>query len=242
MAIYQAKWICPALCGCEIRIHADWAHDSVEENGETVQHAFPKEGTITDIQLVNACSFHDHYLTDPLPADPYQGCPGYFKLTGTESPVEKLFIMLYKFSGGVHKPDTCDCQAYVCSNRFSLTQEYKDHPVHSKKCKFHLDDTDHQKAIDECRLHNETKALIKQSHPELSTEFVMLGDHKVILNDTSKLTLDSLGVDYSEPSWELKDCDLSFDKSRNLVIEVKSQNVNLTDVELTLAALDVTVK
>ena len=82
-------WICPALCGCELDIDAEWSSDAVMVGGRPVMHQHPRTGTIQAVTIAAVCAEHEHFCTDALPADPYDGSPGYLQLT-TQTNLRRL--------------------------------------------------------------------------------------------------------------------------------------------------------
>lgn len=262
------NWKCH--CGCEIKINAEWQHEPVSEGGNWVVYGFPVEDTIKDMEIVNVCLDHINFLTDPLPPDIYEYngemSIGLIKLTAQKyvqhmidmgrplkvslldptqaTPAQKLLIQLWvcqgEVSGGVL--DTCNCSVTYIAHRYTREGEFKEHPHFSTKCHHHKDDVDHQDAVTENYLKRDTLKAIRENHPELTQEFVQLGEHKVVLNNTSKSTLDTLGIDYSNSIQEiLPEIKVEFDDQRKLSVTLP-KDIDPTALVATLLSLDVTIK
>ena len=177
-------WICPALCGCEIELVADWSEPiTYDALGRSVSYRHPIGYTITNLTIINVCAAHDSYKTDPLPKDPYGGAPGYMSIPVNPTEAEALYIRLYQYSGGTWKPDTCGCTIYQCSNRFLDDSKHLEHSIHTKRCKFHSNDIDHSVVIKE----NSDKELIKQ---QIKDDYGLTDDDiKWSFEDDRSLTL-----------------------------------------------------
>ena len=150
--------------------------------------------------------------------------------------------MLYQYSGGVIKLDTCGCSVYACTNRFDITSETKHHSKHSKHCQHHLADTDNIQALAENRLKNDTLKTIREKHPELTQEFIELGGQKVVIDQEVRDKLPAKLL--ADAVWELKpDVNLSFDNKRKLTVTLPA-SIDPTTLKDTIAtdALDVAVK
>lgn len=236
------KFIPPGLCGCELEIDSEWHHEAVDG----IMYGWPKEDTIKNIQILNICSIHSHFLTDPLPPDIYEyngemwvgtlklitqqyvqhmidiGRPLNVPLLDSTlaTPEQKLYINLWieNGKGGVNKiNEICECQIYSSGHRYTDFQIPLEHPIHSKHCKFHTNDIGHVQVLAEAKLMADTKSSIQLNHPELTQQYVMMGDTKVIVDINSQGTLDALGIDYSNPTVEfVPDFKISFDNNRQL--------------------------
>lgn len=139
----KRNWVCPALCGCELSIVAEWSSE-LTSDGKMYQH--PKGGTITDIQIVNVCA-DDNSLTKGIENDPYGGRPGYMKIPDNPTPAECLYINLYSCHGNTWTL-SCGCTMYKSFDKNdSYPEEIIDHPVHTNKCEEHKAELDFTKAI-----------------------------------------------------------------------------------------------
>ncbi len=143
-------FVCPALCGCELRITGEWAHPP---DADGKYHAFPirkpipgKPSSVRSIEIVSVCPTHAQWQTDPLPADPYGGAAGYYDIPAAPTPEEKLFIRFYRYVGA-SSTLFCRCKTGVVVDRETGVASHLVHPQHSQRCKDHADDTDHAKAI-----------------------------------------------------------------------------------------------
>lgn len=143
-----AIWICPALCGCEIRMTANWATDPTEDTGRRVSYQHPRPFSITAMAIEHVCAAHDHLRTEPLSADPYGGRPGYIRLPLADpTEAQRLYIHLYAYSGQRYTPDTCRCRIYECVDRRDQTATIHQHPRHTSRCQHHQhDDAQHSAA------------------------------------------------------------------------------------------------
>ena len=139
-------WICPALCGCELRIAASWVDAQPDEDGtgRAVSFRHPVPNTLTDVTVVSVCVEHAALTTAPFPADPYYGALGYIRpVPANPTEGERLYIHLFRFTGQKFKPDTCDCRLYQHVDRANnVVAEPRRHVKHSLKCQHHVDDTD----------------------------------------------------------------------------------------------------
>lgn len=155
-------WICPALCGCEIRLTADWVKDVADDDGSgrAVSYQHPVPFTARTAEIVATCPTHDPLRATPLPADPYGGCPGYVRLplpTPTEALV--LYVHLYRYTGQRMTPTTCKCRIYEARDRFAPTDtpvQRPAHAKHSRHCEHHQGDTGHVRAMEEHKRMNDT--------------------------------------------------------------------------------------
>jgi len=143
MVIAERIWICPALCGCELRLTALWPDVAdADGTGRAVAFAHPVPGTITAVSVVAVCPVHTSLQTDPFPAVPFYGSPGYLPIPATPTAAERLYIHLYRYSGNLWKPDTCGCSVYYCHDRArSESSTTPQHHRHTKKCVHHVADT-----------------------------------------------------------------------------------------------------
>lgn len=134
---------------------ADFPDDPIIENNRVVSYRFGHNPTN---MVATACAQHAQYLNWDVPADPYQGRPGYLTPPQNPTPAEKLYMYLYRFTAQNTKiKDSCKCVIAEYADRFdadSLT--IHQHPHHTKKCPHHLNDDDqhttarneHKKLVD----------------------------------------------------------------------------------------------
>lgn len=145
-----AIWIPPSLCGCELRLTADFLDGSVI-NGISYRH--PKPFSITDIEIVNICSGHQKQsLSMPdtsvlMEIDKYTGQPfqqrGYLQHPiANPSPAQCLYEFLSRFGGQTHGyPCGCSAHQFVDRTQNPSAITYLLHPLHTKKCLKHKNDT-----------------------------------------------------------------------------------------------------
>lgn len=202
-------------------MNAEWSE--APANGVSYRH--PRPFTITDIQIVNVCATHAALVTDPLPSDPYfrpdptadngkySGgylCVGaacihpdpsgrplhtpkpYAELTDAE----RLYVHLYRYSGGLVRWDTCECRSYACGDRLEPeTVSFPHHPVHPRhKCRFHeLDDDEHTQARQENVLKNVAVTSVEEA------------------------------LQAKDPILTAQEIEWSFDAARNLIVTVPTR-------------------
>ncbi len=149
--IQTAIWIPPSLCGCQLRMMADFTDSSVVD-GISYRHPIPF--TITDIQLVNICAKHKpNTLAMPsisglMETDKITGLPfqrrGYLKHPIVNpTPAQCLYTFLSQYSGGLHR-HSCGCQSFWFGDE-GVGKDKKvihlDHPRYtSQKCLVHKAD------------------------------------------------------------------------------------------------------
>ena len=158
-------WVCPKMCGCEININADWSNDPVDYNGASSSFQHPIPYTITEMSIKNVCAEHASLTTAELPADPYNGCPGYIKLP-IDNPTEaqKLYIQLYRYNGQRLKPDTCGCKIYQVWDDIAQVISVTPHP-NTVKCPRHqADDALHTQAFTDSRMKQRVSQLLLQDN------------------------------------------------------------------------------
>lgn len=165
----RVLWRSPSLCGCEFSIVANWTQAPQKENGVFVSYQHPIPFSILSIEVVNLCPNDAAAINAwTLPADPYNGAPGYLKVPPNPTNPEKAYIYLYRYSANLHRLDTCDCKTYNYFDRFDAanTQGYIPHPVHTEKCSFHVGDyDDHAIALTEMRVKNLVLGVIAEEYP-----------------------------------------------------------------------------
>lgn len=142
-----AVWIPPSLCGCQLRITADFTDGSIVD-GVTYRHPIPF--TITDIQLINVCLGHTpQTLAMPdviglFDRDLINGgtkqSRGYLKYPiDNPSSAQCLYTFLSQYGGQTHSfPCGCKGHQLVDENK---NISYMNHPLHSRKCSSHKNDT-----------------------------------------------------------------------------------------------------
>lgn len=140
-------WIPPSLCGCQLRMGANFVENSVND-GISYRHPIPF--TINKLEIVSVCDAHKQYsevmtATDHLfDIDNITGESvqrrGYLRHPiENPTPAECLYTHLSRFGGQTHRLD-CGCQAhqFVDENK-NIT--YLHHPHHARKCHRHKYDT-----------------------------------------------------------------------------------------------------
>lgn len=185
-------WICPALCGCELEITAEWPADSlvIDGNGRKTSHMFPKgmvgkqgqeKQFIQSINVVNICPLHiglDQTMPDTS---------GFFDMNNDDgalrqnrgyllypianpTPGEILFTNLYGFLGRRQRSATCGCEMYnpvqTDQRRENVVElAHRKNPHLTKKCRHHLNDTDdHQACLAEnAKLGQVLREILKSS-------------------------------------------------------------------------------
>ena len=169
-----AVWLCPALCGCEVAIEADWVRPPKQIAGRAISYAHPIPGSVRALGAHAVCAAHAHFRTDPLPADPYGGSPGYLAVPAAPGPTEKLYIRLFRYVGNRFQPDTCECRIYLCHDRLGLEPTRTlPHLEHTRKCRHHaLDDDQHTHAQEENQRKNRAVGRLREQLPALTDDDV----------------------------------------------------------------------
>ena len=226
--IQKAIWICPALCGCEIEMTANWVHDLFQRGNDTISYGHPVPYTISDLMVHAVCAEHDHLQIDPVAENPYFiseedfinliehfdvqdeatyheianiSKRGYIGVPPNPTNAEKLYIGLYNYSSILHGLDTCQCKIYKVHRRDSEQMEISKREDVTYKCKYHKADNDaHDQALTEHTLKNDVVNQLTETHPDLTKQNA---DGTSVLDD-------------SKVRWK-------FDKSRKLQIIVSDK-------------------
>lgn len=154
--IQTTIWIPPSLCGCQLRITADWTSDSIKD-GISYRHPIPF--TIKAIEIVSVCPAHDGVsMPDTLglfevdkETDTLIQRRGYLKHPiANPTQAEILYTFLSQFNGQTHRlPCGCQSHQFIDENK---EVRYLQHEKHTKKCHAHKHDTvDMEKAKDDHR-------------------------------------------------------------------------------------------
>lgn len=181
----NAIWKCPALCGCELSITANWATPPVLEDGRRVSYQHPIPRTITNIAIEAVCAEHDALRTAPFPADPYFGSPGYLPIPETPTEAERLYIHLFRYVGQRVRPRTCQCRMCEVHDRAGTAMRRVAHRLHTRKCSEHLDDDDqHTNARENAsrldRLLNRAATTFGLNVDDLAWEFRRVAGQRVL--------------------------------------------------------------
>lgn len=141
-----AIWIPPSLCGCQLRMTANFVPGSIID-GISYRHPIPF--SITALDIVNVCNSHHSNTqamtnieslmeTDKITGNSYQQ-RGYLKHP-IESPsaAECLYEFLSRYNGQTHSyPCGCKSHQFIDENK---NIAYLKHPLHSKCCHKHKND------------------------------------------------------------------------------------------------------
>lgn len=200
-------WISPALCGCEIEMDAYWTDKPiVDAQGRKTSYLHPSNGSMENLRIVNVCATHDHFRTDPFPADPYYGCIGYLPIKGREhvmwpvhpltekalvwtdpltaTEAERLYVQLGRYDGGTERLLTCGCSISVVSDRETGTRVFVEKPGHTIRCDAHKDDTDHSIAkAEQADVEKMVQHLVQSKFKELTDIQVPTGKESDTLAD-----------------------------------------------------------
>lgn len=157
----KAIWVCPALCGCQIEMDAEFFSDGLEiSNGLTYSHRHPKAFTATSLNIISICPTHQGLENEAVDESyfidfnertmQFQQNRGYLKLPLVNpSAAEILYMNLYRYTGQM-TIFPCGCSIYKsCERNVPNSKAIKRHPLHSKKCERHKNDTDDGKAAKE---------------------------------------------------------------------------------------------
>lgn len=228
-------FIHPSLCGCEIKITAEWVESNSpirDGQGRIVTYQHPKaldsndHCYISNLEIVNTCALHDHlksivpdYHGDfidgihPKTGLPYQvrGFLRHATVANTEA--ENLYTHFFVDHGWNHKSEFCPCIMHNYGKVNQVTGEaisrtYIKHPVHTIKCLVHANDTDdHQNCLAENALYSKVKDALLV-HPDMQANTVSEVDI-----DTGTVTMRFRKGD--EPK-------ISFDAKRQIVLDLKN--------------------
>lgn len=145
--IQSAIWVPPSLCGCQLRMTADFTDGSVVDG---VSYRHPKPFTVTDLQVVSVCAVHQPqtlvmldisglYDLDPITGDQKQS-RGYLQHPiSNPTDAQCLYTFLSQY-GGQTQSFPCGCKGHQFFDE-SKNVSYLDHPRHSRKCIVHRNDT-----------------------------------------------------------------------------------------------------
>ncbi len=145
--IQTTIWIPPSLCGCQLKMTADFTDGSVVDG---VSYRHPKPFTITSIAIINVCANHKSKILimpsilNLFDSDPINGGMkqnrGYLKhpiIAPTEA--ECLYTFLSQYGGQIHGyPCGCKTHQFV-DEKGNAT--YLEHPINNQKCFAHKDDS-----------------------------------------------------------------------------------------------------
>lgn len=176
-------WIPPTLCGCEIRMDANWIDDEdaivTDNQGRRISYKHPVPFTIRRIDIEKVCAAHESATTgepDFLPyMDPtgYAGemvqNRGYIRQKIKYSAAEKLYIYLWRYAGTILRPDTCGCAIPHVHDRLDPEAEpvHIDHPHHMHHCRHHPGGVEgHKQALEEMRHKNKMLHELAQRLPD----------------------------------------------------------------------------
>ena len=168
--VESRTWICPALCGCELHITANWS-SVAEAGGRSYQH--PAPGSLTTLAITAVCAVHDHFRTDPPIVDQtYGGEMAGYLLRSAVTETEKLYVALTRYTGQRLRPDTCRCRIYEHRDRTTSTStQVAVPPKHTMKCVHHLlDDDQHTTAFENMRRKNQTLGRLREQIAALTDD------------------------------------------------------------------------
>ncbi len=147
MTKQNAIWIPPSLCGCQLKMTAEFTEGSVVDG---VSYRHPKPFTIIALDIVNVCAgHHPNTLTmiDTIglfETDNYTGemtqRRGYLSYPiASPTPAQCLYTFLAQYGGQTHSYP-CGCKAHQFVDE-KQNINYLPHPIHSKRCLKHKGDT-----------------------------------------------------------------------------------------------------
>ena len=221
-------FIPPTLCGCEFEINANWPFGLVDDGtGRKVSYYWPKNDTrdeknIGSIRTIATCPQHQHFLTDPLPTDPYLSpSAGYLRPVPTNpTPDEKLFIQMFRFACGGRVEFQCGCFAGWKQERKEFNPnaepEIIKHPLYSKKCQHHQNDTDDcQAASFEQNLINDYKIKVFNKIPGAFKQLTVLEQSQLELFMRAQGDMSPIPTEV-----QIKEYKWSLDAQRNLEVDL----------------------
>ena len=179
---YDANFISPTLCGCKVKLSADWNVEPTLVNGELIFYKHPIPDTITDVQTVSICAEHQasliapfDYLNHPLETT---GSWGYI-CTGDSCPhpntphtpipvanltsAQKHYIQLSRYNASIKGFIACKCKVRKIK-RQGEARFFIEDPRVTKRCSFHTNDTDHSIALKEDDDINKASFHLKETH------------------------------------------------------------------------------
>lgn len=143
MTIQTTIWTPPSLCGCQLRITADWPED---QGNNTYRH--PTPFTIKNIIIVNVCDNHNNinsmsdvshlYETNPHTGKQFQQ-RGYLQHPiANPTQAQCLYQFLCSYNGQTHSfPCGCASHMWIDENG-SATYLHKQEI--NRKCQQHIND------------------------------------------------------------------------------------------------------
>jgi hypothetical protein len=190
MAVRESRiFICPALCGCELRMEATWVDDQAARDAQNraVSYRNPVPGTIFSIAIEAVCAAHDALRQEPLPEDPYFTATGYLLIPegrraqweAALSEAERLYVHLFRYSAQKLGPDTCGCRiAMVHDLSGREAARCVQHHRHTRRCREHRDDDDqHTEALENYSRKARVLARLRQAVPSVTdNDFVCTFD------------------------------------------------------------------
>jgi hypothetical protein len=161
-------WIPPSLCGCRLRITAEFTGDE----SESVSYRHPKPFTVSNIQIIDVCPAHapiaekvempdtsrffdlpepgavDHFLAARTGVKPApRQTRGYLHYPiANPTGAECLYTALSMHRGQTHSL-ACGCQGFMHYDQDNhganpdAAGTYREHPAHTRRCDFHQGDT-----------------------------------------------------------------------------------------------------
>lgn len=231
-------WICPKLCGCELKITAEWAGKAVTEGGRKISYQHPRPQTIKSLEIENVCSDHESFKTEqidneilfrylcagptcyhPKPdGEPKHAPKPFNELTEAE----QLYINLTRYIGTQWVVPTCKCKVAITADSLSGEHIKLEHPIHTGRCKFHTNDTGHVKAEGEYRTHKSVlETLMLES--DLTEKFVdnpFKPGSLLVVNEDIRGLLQGFGLAESDFKIRLKpEIKVEFDEERKIKIK-----------------------
>ena len=142
-----AVWIPPSLCGCKLRIHADWVEGSIVDG---ISYRHPKAFTIESVHIISVCLQHQPntlfmpsilglYEVDNMTGSMVQRRGYLTHPIINPSPAQCLYQFLSQYGGQRHSyPCGCSGHQFVDENK---NVGYLEHPINSQKCHAHKSDS-----------------------------------------------------------------------------------------------------
>ena len=156
----KSIWVCPALCGCEIEMEADFDISALEnDSGRTVSYRHPKPYTISSMTILNTCVAHQPLLSTPIDESQFMDYDidfggfvqnrGYLKLPiVSPTSAEMLYSGLYKYTAQIWSPSVCKCHLFGVFERDKPGQTHViKKSILTKRCIHHKNDTDDAQAV-----------------------------------------------------------------------------------------------
>lgn len=136
----------------------------IDTQGRRIGYKHPFPFTIKSLTIVNVCPQHDALRFAPTGKNPFDN-EGYLKLPiANPTEAEALYVNLWGITPMNARYAACGkdpCVVAQFDDGFGNVTNVQ-HPHHTKRCKYHLDDSDHSILFAEAALLKDTQEALKQ--------------------------------------------------------------------------------